>query len=769
MKRLLIWIVAFGFILGGCSGMPKQEVTTTTQAPQGIIGDDIPITRSQAAKMLALAFYTPEEVQNLPQDVSFPDVSKDNWAYPYINAAVELEFFSGDGEGFRPDDDLLLWEAQILMDRVAPDYEKRMVLTDDNREMAVAYSLWTQLFEKALMARRAEDSMYSYGIGKKTQVLFMPGEENLFDGGIYGADGYDLSIYTDEKISFWEKGGEIIGLISVDEVAPTIENIYCQKEGDQIILTGAGRKEYSFEGSEFEDGLCNVTIEKGKATVKEGNKLSGEFVKRVDDKEVYLSDSGELQWAENFRVYGQDLSCQNQNALICGTDLADFYVLDDKVMGAVIQKDVVPEKIRVLLGGGLQDSVTVKGAEGFSLSNGVGEKDFTSGAATLTADLAWFDHGIVTVSGKVILTFDDGQERAYSGLIEMERMGDKVAIINELGMEEYLLGVVPYEMPVSFGQSALEAQAICARSYAYNQFYANAYGHYGAHVTDTVASQVFMGADTALEAQNAVAATEGMCVVAGDRVAQTYFYSTSCGFGTKDSDVWSTDGTFSSKGKAYLEGQAFGVTQQMPKTEEEWLAFWQDWNMEGYDKESAWYRWKVYFSASQLTEIMEKTLADLSASNPALVKVKQGDGSWAAAATKGLGRLTGMNVAERGQGGIIKILEMDFEKGAVQVYTENAIRKVLSPTKRTIGETINLQRLSGGTLTGQKMLPSAFFAIKEMKNNEGKLTGIALYGGGCGHGVGLSQYGAKELAAQGLSGAEIVQKFFPNTTVEKVM
>jgi len=77
--------------------------------------------------------------------------------------------------------------------------------------------------------------------------------------------------------------------------------------------------------------------------------------------------------------------------------------------------------------------------------------------------------------------------------------------------------------------------------------------------------------------------------------------------------------------------------------------------------------------------------------------------------------------------------------------------------------------MSGGALTDQKILPSAFFAIKEMKNNEGKLTGIALYGGGCGHGVGLSQYGAKELAAQGLSGAEIVQKFFPNTTVEKVM
>ncbi|MDD4843513.1 MAG: SpoIID/LytB domain-containing protein [Anaerotignum sp.] len=767
MKRLLIWIVALGFILSGCASTPQMELVT--HAPQGAIGDDIPITRSQAAKMLALAFYTQEEIGNLPQDTAFPDVSKEDWSYPYINAAVELNFFSGDGEGFRPEDDLLLWEAQILMDRVAPDYEKRMVITDDNRNMPVAYSLWIQLFEKALLARRGEDSIYSYGIQKETQVLFTAGADNTFDRGIFGADGYDLSIYTDEKISFWEKDDEVIGLLSVEEETPTVENIFCQKKGNQMMLIGTGQKAYAFEGTEFEDGLCNVTIENGKATVKEGAKLSGEIVKRVDEKGINLSSQGEMPWAEGFRVYGQDLSSKNQNALICGTDLADYYVLDGKIMGAVIQKDVVPEKIRVLLGGGLQESVSIKGAEGFSLSNGAGEKDFTSSEATLTSDLAWFDHGIVTVSGKVTLTFDTGDVCTYTGLIEMERIEDKIAIINELDMEEYLLGVVPNEMPVSFGQAALEAQAICARSYAYNQFYANAYGKYGAHVTDTVASQVFMGAETALEAENAVTATEGMCVVAGDRIAQTYFYSTSCGFGTRDIDVWSADGTFSGSGKPYLEGQSYGVTQEMPKTEEEWLAFWQDWQLDGYDKESAWYRWKVYYSAGQLAEITQKTFAEISASNQALIKVKQGDDSWKAAIPKELGSLTGMKAIERGEGGVIKILEMDFEKGAVQIYTENAIRKVLSPTKQTIGETINLQRISGGTLTGQKMLPSAFFAVKEMKNNEGTLTGIALYGGGFGHGVGLSQYGAKELAAQGLSGAEIVEKYYPNTTVEKVM
>ena len=46
--------------------------------------------------------------------------------------------------------------------------------------------------------------------------------------------------------------------------------------------------------------------------------------------------------------------------------------------------------------------------------------------------------------------------------------------------------------------------------------------------------------------------------------------------------------------------------------------------------------------------------------------------------------------------------------------------------------------------TGNTILPSGFFAVKEMRNEEGALTGVAFYGGGNGHGVGMSQYGKAE-------------------------
>ena len=56
-----------------------------------------------------------------------------------------------------------------------------------------------------------------------------------------------------------------------------------------------------------------------------------------------------------------------------------------------------------------------------------------------------------------------------------------------------------------------------------------------------------------------------------------------------------------------------------------------------------------------------------------------------------------------------------------------------------------------------------------MKNEKGELTGIALYGGGNGHGVGMSQYGAKGLAAEGKTAEEIISYYFPGTMVERVL
>ena len=774
MKRICFFLLILTSLFWtGCGNAVTGEM-----AEAGRIGDDLSISRAMAAKTMALTFYTKEELEGLEQVANFPDVPQTDPFYPYINGAVKLGLLSGDEDGnFYPEKDLTLIQAQALLDRLAPDYDSRMVLDESNQNMPVAYSLWIQLLQTALEAR--EEELSSYGITEETRVLLTAEESGgMFDNGYYGGAGLDLKPYENTALRYWAKDGEILALLEVTDTTPTIENIYCTASGGTIRMeTGAGSVTRPYTGQAL-DGICDITLSEGKATeAVQAAELGLCTVKRVNGQEIYLAEQGLLSWADDFRIYdatGTEWTSQKVSKLICGTEGANYYLKDGKVAGAIITQTVQPDHIRVLIGGAGQTKVTISSEGRFTLKSSEAEKAFSNGEqAVMTADLSWFDSGIVeaapTGDNPLSVTFSDGTKRQYFGTVELERRQDGISVINELPLETYLRGVVPHEMPVDFGETALQAQAITARSYAYNQFYANSYCGYGAHLADTVASQVYLGADTAELSDAAIKATEGKCLTAGNEVVTTYFYSTSCGYGADAKEVWSANGTFTEESKPYLTGGTHGISTENPDTEEEWLAFWQDWEIEGYDDASPWYRWKTYFGAGQLTEITGAKLKEAAKSHPAHVEVLQEDGSWKAQTPEDLGRLTGISVAKRGESGVMEVLRLDYEKGSVQVKTEYTIRQVLSPTKMTIGDPIYLQRKDGESLTGNTILPSGFFAVKEMKNAEGKLTGVALYGGGIGHGVGMSQYGAKGMAEEGKTAEEILEHYYTGTTVQQVI
>lgn len=763
-----IWIGIVLLLLTGC-GAAEQ-----TQAQAGRIGEDAPISREMAAKTIALAFYTPQELAGTAWETAFPDVAETDWAYPYIGGCVAQGFFAGGEEGdFRPQDALTLWEAQALMDRLAPDYNSRIVLTAENKNLPVSYDLWVQLLQTALTARRGEDSLYSYGLRTENAVLLTA--EGLCDTGQFAAAGLDLEQYVGCRVTFLAKEGEIAALLTVEAAAPLVRNLYCTKVGSALRLdTGAGTVDLAYDGA-FEAGIADVKLENGRiAAVSPAEEAGRCTVRRVDAAEISLAEKGVLEWTADARVYdgrGETLTQAEKTALLCGTDCAAYYLRDGAVCAAVIQADATAETIRVLLKGGAQERVGISAEGGFTMTNAAAEKAFAAGeSADLTADLPWFAHGVLTVraDAPIRLSFADGTAYAYEGTLELERRGaDGFTIVNELPTERYLTGVVPHEMPVSFGQAALQAQAIAARGYAYHAFYANAYASEGAHLTDSVASQVYLGYAPNEAAEEAVSATAGQCVVLGDRVAQTYFYSTSGGFGAAAEEVWSADGSFGGAGKPYLRAQAYG-DYTAPETEADWLAFWQAADETGTDRESPWYRWKVYFSCGQLSEILAETLAKCAVEKPQVVQLQQSDGTFQAGEIGDTGRLEGVSVTRRGAGGVVMEIELRFANETVRLRTENAICRAFSPTKRTQGETIYLQKSDGQSLTGAEMLPSGFFAVREMRNEAGDLTGIALYGGGNGHGVGMSQYGAKQLAAEGKTAAEILAYYFPETTVAEV-
>ncbi|WP_017726217.1 SpoIID/LytB domain-containing protein [Halalkalibacterium ligniniphilum] len=123
--------------------------------------------------------------------------------------------------------------------------------------------------------------------------------------------------------------------------------------------------------------------------------------------------------------------------------------------------------------------------------------------------------------------------RDYRGSLKIQPGSSRLTLINELDIEDYLLGVVPREMPASWHQEALKAQAIAARNFAYNR------SRSGNPITGTTLDQVY-GGKTGEHANStsAVRATRGIYALANGRPIDAYFHSSSGGHTENSENVW---------------------------------------------------------------------------------------------------------------------------------------------------------------------------------------------------------------------------------------
>ena len=91
-----------------------------------------------------------------------------------------------------------------------------------------------------------------------------------------------------------------------------------------------------------------------------------------------------------------------------------------------------------------------------------------------------------------------------------------------------------------------------------------------------------------------------------------------------------------------------------------------------------------------------------------------------------------------------------------KVLLEYNIRYVLNGNGTTV------TRADGSTAFCSTLLPSGFFYLDTVQLGKNVIS-YSIYGGGYGHGVGMSQNGANRMAQEGFSCEEILQKFFPET------
>src|SRR4051795_3024147 len=202
--------------------------------------------------------------------------------------------------------------------------------------------------------------------------------------------------------------------------------------------------------------------------------------------------------------------------------------------------DAPVSKVRVLLTSGV-GTLPVGSASDFRVKDATGAvHDVTAGKYTLTPALKLKVDGAATARALPgPLLFQPGPaplqlKHLYRGSVQVDVVGAKLRAINVVGLEQYLYGVVPSEMPFSWAPEALKAQAVVARSYALATRRSGAFDLY----PDT-RSQVYLGVEHEKPSTTAaVDATAGQVVLYQGAVAKTFFFSTSGGRTASAADVW---------------------------------------------------------------------------------------------------------------------------------------------------------------------------------------------------------------------------------------
>ncbi|QUO32279.1 SpoIID/LytB domain-containing protein [Faecalicatena sp. Marseille-Q4148] len=384
------------------------------------------------------------------------------------------------------------------------------------------------------------------------------------------------------------------------------------------------------------------------------------------------------------------------------------------------EKDVGNAVIRVLIRGEgfqeeLHEKVGITAPGGLVIEYGGGREELEAQAVfEAVADHPYFASGAIRISPRqpgeklTVTTLTRGYGvPSYGGIIELVANGG-VAVINEIPFEEYLYGVVPSEMPASYEMEALKCQAVCARSYAYHQMQEMAYPQYQAQVDDSTAFQVYGNSEIQPSVIQAVDETAGQKLWYQGQVAAAYYYSTSCGMST-DMTAW---GGSAGEETAYLKSISISGEQG------------------DYEKELPWYRWEAAIPKTVISDLISEYVeADI-------------------------GNLTRLEVTERGAGGVALVLVAEGDRGSAVIETENKIRRALG------GSGYEIMKQDGNLTPARDLLPSAFFEIEEQPEQ------IILHGGGFGHGIGMSQNGANEMAKQGMEYEEILKTFYCGVTIE---
>jgi stage II sporulation protein D len=438
---------------------------------------------------------------------------------------------------------------------------------------------------------------------------------------------------------------------------------------------------------------------------------------------------------------------------------------------------------------------------GLSLRDAKGIK----GSAT-DGTLAAYDGSALTVGGKkyaLPLTIKGSggvgwKETRYRGsltIIKTPGAQGKFTVVNEVELEDYLRGILKIEMNPDWHQEALKAQSILARTYAAKN--RGRFADRGFDLDNTQNSQIYRGMNAEdPRTDAAVKATRGQVLTWNGKPADIYYHSDSGGATADISHVWGSS-------SPYLRSQAEKIAYASPYS-----------------------NWQASFSAAQVASALQKI--GKSVGNVTGIEVAMKDANGRAVTLRARGdkgtadvsahafrmalgssvlRSTNFEITGASPGiapaiapvplpmpepaptqisapsspqppKVMSLAEIAAQKDPLMELTNNdiftkdeIIDMLMNPEKRDSYLKIGLERLAGMGPQGKPAQPAPAkppVPVPPVPANPAKTAGTFTFKGkGWGHGVGMSQWGAKAMADSGAKASDILRHYFPGTKIGK--
>ncbi len=337
--------------------------------------------------------------------------------------------------------------------------------------------------------------------------------------------------------------------------------------------------------------------------------------------------------------------------------------------------------------------------------------------------LSWQVNGITYRGTHIDISPQKGitmvNQNPYGGTLRLQPNSfGSFTLVNIVPLETYLRGVVPHEIGYQAPYSAVQAQAVLARTYALANRHRFAVDGY--ELCANTHCQVYAGLkDTSELADRAIQETRGKVLTYGGKVVDALYSSTTGGVTANYNDLW--DGAE----RPYLRS-VFDTTKPPQNLN---LAQEQDFrrfmNTQSGFNEEGWrtFRWQKFSPIGEMTTTLREFLR------------KSGD------TRTQFQRIEAVRITERSPSGRVLKLAVQTDRGTITIEKDEIRDAFHAP---------------GSTL----------FYLEPQTNRDQGLTGYTFIGGGLGHGVGMSQTGSYRLGRMGWTYDRILAFYFRGTTLE---